>query len=49
MTGHHLALVNIAPPVEPLTSPHLTGFVNALEEINAFADAAPGFLWRMQT
>jgi hypothetical protein len=49
MPDHHLAQVNIALPVEPLTSPRLAGFVNALEEINALADAAPGFLWRMQT
>jgi hypothetical protein len=45
----HLAQVNIALPVEPLTSPRLAGFVNALEEINALADAAPGFVWRLQT
>jgi hypothetical protein len=49
MSDHHLAQVNIALPVEPLTSPLLAGFVNALEEINALADTAPGFLWRMQT
>jgi hypothetical protein len=49
MSDHHLAQVNIALPVEPLTSPRLAGFVNALEEINALADTAPGFLWRMQT
>jgi len=49
MPDHHLAQVNIALPVEPLTSPRLANFVNALEEINALADAAPGFLWRMQT
>ncbi|MBO0849392.1 MAG: DUF3291 domain-containing protein [Pseudonocardia sp.] len=45
----HLAQVNIGLPVEPLTSPRLAGFVNALEEINALADAAPGFVWRLQT
>ena len=49
MTDHHLAQVNIALPVEPLTSPRLAGFVNALDEINALADAAPGFVWRLQT
>jgi len=46
---HHLAQVNIALPLEPLTSPRLAGFVDALDEINAFADAAPGFVWRLQT
>jgi hypothetical protein len=46
---HHLAQVNIALPVEPLTSPRLAGFVAALDEINALADAAPGFVWRLRT
>lgn len=45
----HLAQVNIALPVEPLSSARLAGFVNALDEINALADAAPGFVWRLQT
>ena len=49
MTGHHLAQVNIALPLEPLTSARLSGFVAALDEINALADAAPGFVWRLQT
>jgi uncharacterized protein DUF3291 len=44
-----LAQVNIALPLEPLASPRLTDFVNALGEINALADAAPGFLWRLRT
>ncbi|MQY17642.1 DUF3291 domain-containing protein [Nocardia macrotermitis] len=49
MPGHHLAQVNIARPLEPLTSTRLSGFVAALDEINALADAAPGFVWRLQT
>ncbi len=49
MPGHHLAQVNIALPLEPLTSTRLAGFVAALDEINASADAAPGFVWRLQT
>ncbi|MBY8861882.1 DUF3291 domain-containing protein [Nocardia sp. CA2R105] len=49
MSGHHLAQVNIALPLEPLTSARLSGFVAALDEINALADAAPGFVWRLQT
>lgn len=49
MSGHHLAQVNIALPLEPLTSARLSGFVSALDEINALADAAPGFVWRLQT
>jgi len=49
MTGHHLAQLNIALLTEPLESPRLAGFVAALDEINALADAAPGFVWRLQT
>jgi hypothetical protein len=45
----HLAQVNIARMVEPLDSPRLAGFVAALEPINALADGAPGFVWRLQT
>src|SRR5215210_5191619 len=33
----------------PLDSPAMAGFVAALEPINALADAAPGFVWRLQT
>jgi heme-degrading monooxygenase HmoA len=49
MTGYHLAQVNIGLPLEPLDSERLRGFVEMLEPINAFADTAPGFVWRLQT
>jgi hypothetical protein len=26
----------------------MVGFVNSLDEVNAIADAAPGFVWRLQ-
>ncbi|MCO1660861.1 DUF3291 domain-containing protein [Pseudonocardia humida] len=44
-----LAQVNIALPIAPLSTPELAGFVAELEPVNALADAAPGFVWRMQT
>src|ERR1700733_5442825 len=44
-----LAQLNIGLPVTPLTEPQLAGFVEALEPVNALADAAPGFVWRLQT
>ena len=44
-----LAQVNIARMREPLDSPLLAGFVAALDPVNAAADAAPGFVWRLQT
>jgi hypothetical protein len=47
--AHHLAQVNIARLAAPLDSPQLAGFVAALEPINALADAAAGFVWRLQT
>jgi heme-degrading monooxygenase HmoA len=46
---HHLAQVNIARLVAPLDSEQLRGFVEALDPINALADGAPGFVWRLQT
>jgi Domain of unknown function (DUF3291) len=44
-----LAQVNIARLRAPLDSSQLTGFVAALDPVNAAADAAPGFVWRLQT
>jgi hypothetical protein len=49
MSGYHLAQVNIARLLAPLDSPALAGFVARLEEINALADGAAGFVWRLQT
>jgi hypothetical protein len=44
----HIAQVNIAIPHEPIDSPALADFVANLEPVNAVADAAPGFVWRLQ-
>jgi heme-degrading monooxygenase HmoA len=33
----------------PLDDPRLAGFVARLQDINALADASPGFVWRLQT
>jgi hypothetical protein len=49
MAVYHLAQVNIARLLAPLDSPELHGFVSRLAEINALADAAPGFVWRLRT
>jgi Domain of unknown function (DUF3291) len=43
-----LAQVNVARLREPLDSPLLADFVAALDPVNATADAAPGFIWRLQ-
>ena len=45
----HLAQVNIAILRAPLDPPQLAWFVSMLEPINALADGAPGFVWRLQT
>jgi len=45
----HLAQINIATLRAPLDDPQLHGFSSQLERINALADAAPGFVWRLQT
>ena len=46
---YHLAQVNIARMLAPLTDPIMAGFVAELDAINALADNSPGFLWRLQT
>jgi hypothetical protein len=44
-----LAQVNIGRLLAPLDSPAVAGFVAALDPVNAIADAAAGFVWRLQT
>ena len=44
-----LAQINVARLRAPLDSPVVREFVEALEPINALAEASPGFLWRLQT
>jgi len=46
---YHLAQVNIARMIAPLSDPRMAGFVAKLAEVNALADASPGFIWRLQT
>ncbi len=46
--GHELAQLNIARLLAPLDSPRLADFVAGLEPINAAAEAASGFVWRLQ-
>lgn len=45
---YELAQMNVARLRAPLDSPQLTDFVAALDPINAIADRAPGFVWRLQ-
>jgi hypothetical protein len=43
-----LAQLNVARLRNPLDHPDLAPFVDALDAVNAVADAAPGFVWRLQ-
>ncbi len=45
---HHLAQANVTRLLAPLDTPQLADFVAALDPVNALADAAPGFVWRLQ-
>ena len=47
--GFHLAQLNIARFKRALDDPAMAGFVAALDPLNAVADEAPGFVWRLQT
>lgn len=49
MSGYQLAEVNIALAREPLDAPLLAEFMAALDLVNARADQASGFVWRMQS
>ena len=46
---HHLAQLNIGHAKAPMDSPSMADFVNNLDRINALADEAPGFVWRLQS
>jgi hypothetical protein len=45
----HLAQVNIGRLRAPVDDPAIAEFVAGLDPINALADSAPGFVWRLQT
>lgn len=46
MTAHHLAQYNVTTLRAPLEAPQSAPFREALEHINALAEAQPGFVWR---
>ena len=47
-SAFQIAQLNIARAKAPLDSPALAEFVAALDPVNALADDAPGFVWRLQ-
>jgi hypothetical protein len=48
MSRYHLAQINVAELKAPLDSPQLKDFVDNLDRINALAEGAPGFVWRLK-
>lgn len=49
MSQYQLAQFNVAVMKMPLSSPGMLDFVDSLDHINALAEDAPGFVWRLQT
>ncbi len=47
MSTYHVAQVNIGRVRAVLDDPQMAGFMNRLDEVNAIADNAPGFVWRL--
>lgn len=48
MGAWQLAQLNVGRAVGPLDGPKMAGFMGRLDEINALAEASPGFVWRLQ-
>lgn len=48
MSGYHLAQVNVGRLLAPVDDPRIADFRGALDQINALADAQPGFVWRLK-
>jgi hypothetical protein len=46
---YHLAQINIGRLVAPVDDPQVAEFIAGLRPINALADRAPGFVWRLQS
>ena len=49
MSKWHLAQINVGTIKYPPEDPRMNGFMHRLDEINALADASPGFVWRLQS
>jgi hypothetical protein len=47
VSSWQLAQLNVGRILAPLDTPQLADFVNQLDEINALAEASPGFVWRL--
>lgn len=48
MSLFHLAQINVGTMLAPKGDPQVQPFFDAIDRINAVADAAPGFVWRLK-
>jgi hypothetical protein len=49
VADHELAQINVARLRAPSDDPLVAEFFDALDRVNALAEASPGFVWRFQT
>jgi hypothetical protein len=47
MSGYHLAQINVGRFIHERGDPANADFMNGLDPVNAHAEAAPGFIWRL--
>ncbi len=45
----HIAQMNVATALYPLEDARMAGFMGQLDQVNAMAEAAPGFVWRLKS
>ena len=48
VTQYHLAQLNVGTARGATDSPVMAGFMAGIEPVNALADTAPGFVWRLE-
>ena len=45
----HVAQMNVGTVLYPTDDPRIAEFMGLLDQVNAMADASPGFVWRLQS
>jgi hypothetical protein len=48
VNGYHLAELNVGRSRGEVGSAEMAGFMALIDPVNALADAAPGFVWRLE-
>jgi uncharacterized protein DUF3291 len=49
MATWHVAQMNVGTLLHPVADPRIAEFVSLPDQVNAVADASPGFVWRLQS